>query len=64
MPDTFYGATIETCIDIIKEVARFYSLPVCDMFAISGLQPKLDVIRENYIPNVLNPNKAGHKVIA
>ena len=57
-------ANLETYVNIIKEVTRYYSLPVCDMFAISGLQPNVDVIKKNYIPDGLHPNEAGHKVIA
>lgn len=57
-------APLSVYADIIKEVARYYSLPVCDMFSISGLQPCLDVIRENYVPDGLHPNEAGHKIIA
>ena len=51
-------------VDIIKEVARYYSLPVCDMFSISGLQPEIPEILEMYIPDGLHPNDAGHKVLA
>ena len=36
-------------VDIIKEVARYYSLPVCDLYAISGLQPEVPIIKEKYI---------------
>lgn len=57
-------APLSVYVDIIKEVAQYYSLPVCDMFSISGLQPCLDVIRENYVPDGLHPNAAGHKIIA
>lgn len=57
-------AVLETYVNIIKEVAKYYSLPVCDMFAISGLQPNVDVIKKNYIPDGLHPNAAGHKVMA
>ena len=51
-------------VDIIREVAEFYSLPVLDLFASSGLQPKVPVIQEKYVHDGLHPNDAGHKIIA
>jgi len=48
----------------IREVAEFYSLPVLDLFAASGLQPRVDVINETYFLDGLHPNAAGHKVLA
>ncbi len=56
--------TLKTYVDIIREVAEFYSLPVCDMYKNSGLQPRIDVIREKFIPDGLHPNDEGHKIIA
>ncbi len=49
---------------IIREVAEFYSLPVLDLFATSGLQPEIKEIQENYIPDGLHPNDKGYAVIA
>ena len=51
-------------VDIIKKVAEFYSLPVLDLWAMSGIQPKVDIIREKYCPDGLHPNDAGHIIIA
>ena len=56
--------TLKTYVNIIREVAEYYSLPVCDMFKNSGLQPKVSVIAEKYIPDGLHPNDEGHKIIA
>ncbi len=58
------SVTLKTYVDIIREVAEFYSLPVCDMFKNSGLQPRVPVIAEKYIPDGLHPNDEGHKIIA
>ena len=58
------GVTLKTYVDIIREVAEFYSLPVCDMYKNSGLQPRVSVIAEKYIPDGLHPNDEGHKIIA
>ncbi len=48
----------------IKEVAEYYSIPVLDLWGASGLQPKVDVIKELYMPDGLHPSDAGAKIIA
>ena len=55
---------LKTYVDIIREVAEYYSLPVLDLYKNSGMQPKVSVIRETYIPDGLHPNDKGHKIIA
>ncbi len=57
-------APLSAYVDIIKEVACFYSLPVLDLWSVSGIQPKVQVLREKYCPDGLHPNDAGHKLIA
>ena len=57
-------APLSGYVDIIKEVARYYSLPVCDLYANSGLQPNVPVIFEKYIPDGLHPNDKGNEIIA
>ena len=47
-------------VRIIREVAEYYSLPVLDMYATSGLQPCVTAIRERYMPDGLHPNNEGH----
>ena len=51
-------------VDIIREVAEYYSLPVLDLFASSGLQPEIKEIQENFLPDGLHPSDAGNAVIA
>lgn len=51
-------------VNAIREVAEYYSLPVLDFFANSGLQPNVDIIREKFIPDGLHPNDAGHEIMA
>lgn len=57
-------ATLKEYVDIIRTVAEWYSLPVLDLFAASGIQPRVPVIRETYCPDGLHPNDAGHEKIA
>ena len=51
-------------VAIIREVAEYYSLPVLDLYASSGLQPEIKEIQENFIPDGLHPNDNGNAVIA
>lgn len=57
-------APLAVYVDIIKEVARYYSLPVLDLYAMSGMQPEVDIIRELYMPDGLHPSDAGAEIIA
>ena len=58
------GVNLAYYVSIIKEVAAFYSLPVIDLWAISGIQPRVDVIKEKYCPDGLHPNDEGHERMA
>lgn len=51
-------------IDIVREIAEYYSLPLLDLFSMSGLQPKIPVIKEMYMPDGLHPSDAGHEILA
>ncbi|MBR2474755.1 MAG: SGNH/GDSL hydrolase family protein [Clostridia bacterium] len=55
---------LEGYVSVIKDVAAFYSLPVLDLWSVSGLQPRVDVIRNRYVPDGLHPNDAGHEKMA
>ena len=56
--------TLKDYVNILKEVLEFYSIPTLDLWSCSGIQPKVDIIREKYCPDGLHPNDAGHKLIA
>lgn len=51
-------------VKIIRDVAEYYSLPVLDLYATSGLQPEVPIIKERYMPDGLHPNDAGHIILA
>ncbi len=51
-------------VDIIRQIAAYYALPVLDLWSISGIQPRHKVILERYCPDGLHPNDAGHALIA
>ncbi len=59
-----YG-TLKTYVGVIREVAEYYSLPVLDLFAESGLQPSVDAISKRYfLPDRIHPNEEGNKILA
>ena len=51
-------------VRIIREVAEEYALPVLDLFAHGGIQPKYEAQRALLCPDGLHPNDAGHRIIA
>lgn len=51
-------------VSAIRAVAEYYSFPVLDLWASSGLQPHVDVIREKMMPDGLHPSDPGHARIA
>ena len=51
-------------VNAIREVAEYYSLPVLDFYANSGMQPNVEIIKQKYVPDGLHPNDAGHEIMA
>lgn len=58
------GYVLKQYVEMIKEVAEYYSIPVLDLWSVSGLQPRVDVIKEKYVPDGLHPNDLGHEKMA
>ena len=55
--------TLEDYVDIIQEVAAYYSLPVLDLYRTSGMNPNIPELKARYNPDCLHPNDAGHELI-
>ena len=51
-------------VQIIRQVAEFYALPVLDLFAMSGLRPRVPAVQQRFIPDGLHPNDDGHRILA
>ena len=51
-------------VKAIREVAEYYSIPVLDLYANSGIQPNVIKIRETYTIDGLHPNDFGYEVLA
>lgn len=58
------GVTLEYYVNIIKKVAAYYSLPVLDLWSVSGIQPCVPIIKEKFCPDGLHPNDNGHEKMA
>ena len=58
------GYTLYDYVCAIKEVARYYAIPVLDLYSVSMIQPQEEYIRESLCPDGLHPNNMGHKLIA
>lgn len=56
--------TLRTYVEIIREVAGYYGLPICDLYASAGFHPEIKSQREALCPDGLHPNDAGHEIIA
>lgn len=56
--------TLKEYVNIIREVAEYYSFPVLDLYKESGLQPRVPVIQQKYIPDGLHPNDDGNAILA
>ena len=51
-------------VDIIRRTAEYMGLPVLDLYKMSGLQPRIPIIAEKFVPDGLHPNDAGQRKIA
>lgn len=58
------GLVLREYVKIIREVADYYSLPVLDLFADSGIYPIIPAHKEKYTVDGLHPNDLGHKIIS
>ena len=58
------GHNLKDYVDAIKAVCERHSVPVIDLFNISGIDPSISEVRSKYMPDGLHPNEAGHEKIA
>ncbi len=58
-----HGKVLQDYVDAIRRTAEYYSLPVLDLWAMSGIQPAVPVIKDLYMPDGLHPNDAGHVIL-
>lgn len=48
-------------VNEIKRNAEYFSLPVLDLWSVSGMQPAVPVINKTYFEDGLHPNDFGYK---
>lgn len=58
------GKVFKDYVYAIKEMAEYYSIPVLDLYAISGIQPCIESQKARLCPDGLHPNDLGHIRIA
>ena len=58
-----HGKVLKDYVDVIRQAAEYYSLPVLDLYAVSGIQPVVPVMKEKFMPDGLHPNDAGHVIL-
>lgn len=58
------GTNLTGYVDAIREIAGYYSIPVLDLFRVSGIQPRVPELKALYMPDGLHPNDAGNERIA
>ncbi len=58
------GKTLEDYVNAIKEVARYYSIPVLDLYAEYGINPVIDSLRARFMTDGLHPSDEGHELLA
>lgn len=58
------GVLYTDYLTAIKEVCRYYAIPVLDLNSNLGFNAKNTKQAELYLPDYLHPNNEGHKIIA
>ena len=60
------GLYLTDYVNAIKEVGEWYSIPVLDLYATSGLNPNIPIHKEKFFSPTdgLHPKAEGHEVIA
>lgn len=64
IPNQSNGLILQDYVNSIKRAAESYSFPVLDLYALSGMQPRIEVQNKLYFDDGLHPNDNGHKRIA
>ena len=64
VPNALHGKTLKDYVDVIREGAEMYSLPVLDLFASFGVCPDIPPQKAAYCTDGLHSNDAGNRKIA
>lgn len=55
---------LQMYVDAVIEAAAYYSIPVLDMYRTGGIIPRIEVVRQKFVPDGIHPNDAGQARIA
>jgi len=55
------GLYLKDYVDGIKEFAKFWGLPICDMFTLGDMNPYLSDVYSKLFYEGIHPNDAGHQ---
>ncbi len=55
--------TLIEYVNAIRQTCEYFSIPVLDLYKISGLQPEIEIIQQTFMPDGLHPNDNGYKVL-
>ena len=55
--------TLIEYVNAIRQTCEYFSIPVLDLYKISGLQPEIEIIQQTFMPDRLHPNDNGYKVL-
>ncbi len=58
------GLVLADYVEAEKKVAELYSIPVIDLWSISGLAPRIPIIKSTYMSDGLHPDTEGHILLA
>lgn len=48
-------------VEAVVKNAEYFSFPVLDLWRTAGLQPRVPIIQQNYMPDGLHPNDDGYQ---
>lgn len=63
-PSAGNGQPLCVYVGVLKSVAAYYSIPVLDLWSMSGMQPAVPTVQQKYMPDGLHPSDAGHNLLA
>ena len=55
------GKILSDYVQIIRKTAEYFSLPVLDLWASSGMNPRVAKVQETMMTDGLHPNDNGHQ---
>ena len=56
-----FGNVLNDYRKAILETAEYFAFPVLDLFAVSGMNPKVAKVQETMMPDGLHPNDCGYQ---